>query len=99
VPKLSRLTRGRETSALRVLSVIYGLLAMMLAFLYTNLGSLIQMAGVIIGGCSGPIFAYLIMSLFVPFVNLKGSTFGKEKFFNFVYLHQVKQKNFTFSSQ
>ena len=65
-----------ETNILRLLSVFYGFIATGLAFLCDNLGSLISAGGTLFGACMGPMFGYTLVSILVPFVNLKGSCFG-----------------------
>ena len=65
-----------ETMILRVLSVIFGFIATAMAFLCNNLGSLISAGGTLFGACMGPMFGYTLVSVLVPFINLKGSCFG-----------------------
>lgn len=76
-PKFRELTYGKETLTLRLLSILYGVLSTMLAFLCSNLGSIIQMAGTLMGGCLGPMFAFVLIAILLPFVNLKGSILGE----------------------
>ena len=66
----------KETLILRLLSVFFGCIATGLAFLCDNLGSLISAGGTLFGACMGPMFGYTLVSILVPFVNLKGSCFG-----------------------
>jgi Mg/Co/Ni transporter MgtE len=61
----------RETTITKLLAVCYGLISVGLAFLCSNLGSLIQIGGIIFGACMGPMFAYTLVSVLLPFVNLK----------------------------
>lgn len=70
------ITDRTETIILRVLSVFFGFLATGMAFLCDNLGSLISAGGTLFGACMGPMFGYTLVSILVPFVNLKGSCFG-----------------------
>ena len=51
-------------------------MAIGIAFLCTLFGSLIQIGGIIFGACMGPMFAYVLVSVLLPFVNLKGSSIG-----------------------
>jgi hypothetical protein len=34
------------------------------------------MGGIVFGACLGPMFAYIMVSILLPFVNLKGSSIG-----------------------
>ena len=65
-----------ETIIVRCLSVFFGICATGMAFLCDNLGSLISTGGKLFGACMGPMFGYTLVSILVPFVNLKGSCFG-----------------------
>merc|ERR1711962_1954102 len=74
--RLSGISDRNQTIILRLLSVFYGIIATGLAFLCNNLGSLISAGGTLFGACMGPLFGYTLVSILVPFVNLKGSCFG-----------------------
>ena len=56
--------------------MIFGIIATGMAFLCNNLGNLINAGGVLFGACMGPMLGYTLVSILVPFVNLKGSCFG-----------------------
>jgi len=66
----------KEAFIIRGLSVIFGIIATGMAFLCNNLGNLINAGGVLFGACMGPMLGYTLVSILVPFVNLKGSCFG-----------------------
>ena len=67
---------SKEALIIRGLSVIFGIIATGMAFLCNNLGNLISAGGVLFGACMGPMLGYTLVSILVPFVNLKGSCFG-----------------------
>ena len=71
LPYFKGISEKRETLLTKAFAVMYGLIAIGLAFLCSNLGSLIQMGGIIFGACLGPMFAYILVSVLLPFVNLK----------------------------
>jgi hypothetical protein len=54
----------------------YGTLATGMAFACGSLGSLISLGGKIFGATMGPMFAYILVSILLPPVNLKGSSIG-----------------------
>ena len=45
-------------------------------FSSSNLGSLINAGGILFGACMGPMFAFSLISILCPMVNLKGVTVG-----------------------
>ena len=65
-----------ESMIIRGLSVLFGLVATGMAFMCRNIGNLISAGGVLLGACMGPMFGFTLVSILVPFVNLKGSCFG-----------------------
>ena len=69
-------SEARATYITKALSIFFGLVATGLAFLCSNMGSLISAGGTLFGAVMGPMFAYTIASTTLPFVNLKGSTAG-----------------------
>ena len=71
INRLSDISDRNQTIILRSLSVFYGIIATGLAFLCNNLGSLISAGGTLFGACMGPMFGYTLVSILVPFVNLK----------------------------
>ena len=66
----------RETHITKALSVGFGLLATALAFAASNLGSLISLGGTLFGACMGPMFAFTLVSVLFPFINLPGAVGG-----------------------
>ena len=66
----------KETVAAKILAMLYGIVSIALAFACSSLGSLIQIGGIIFGACMGPMLAYILVSILLPFVNLKGSSAG-----------------------
>ena len=71
INRFSGISDRNQTIILRLLSVFYGIIATGLAFLCNNLGSLISAGGTLFGACMGPMFGYTLVSILVPFVNLK----------------------------
>ena len=70
------ISASREAMATRILSVFFGVLATGMAFMCTSLGTLISLGGKIFGATMGPLFGYFLVSVLVPWVNLKGSSAG-----------------------
>lgn len=71
-----KITDAQETRITKGLSIVFGLIATGLAFLCRNVGSLISLGGTLFGACMGPMFAFFLMSVTLPFLNLKGSCIG-----------------------
>ena len=65
-----------ESMIIRGLSVLFGIVATGMAFMCRNIGNLITAGGVLFGACMGPMFGFTLVSILVPFVNLKGACFG-----------------------
>ena len=59
-----------------MLSLVYGCLAIVLAFVCHNMGSLINVGSRLFGACMGPMFGLCLVSVLCPMVNLKGATSG-----------------------
>ena len=66
----------KETTITKIISMMFGLLATGMAFMCSSLGSLISLGGKIFGATMGPMFAYVLVSILLPPVNLKGSSIG-----------------------
>ena len=67
---------SKEAFILRGLSVGFGLIATGVALLCNNLGSLISTGGILFGACMGPMFGFTLVSILLPFANLRGTAFG-----------------------
>lgn len=70
------ITDQKEAMILRGMSVVFGVMATGVAMLCNDLGSLINTGGKLFGACMGPMFGFTLVSILVPCVNLKGSSFG-----------------------
>merc|ERR1719495_1808450 len=66
----------KEAYILRGMSVVFGLIATGVALLCNNLGSLISTGGKLFGACMGPMFGFTLVSILLPFANLRGTAFG-----------------------
>eukprot|EP00095_Tigriopus_kingsejongensis_P000170 maker-scaffold487_size158652-snap-gene-0.46 protein:Tk00170 transcript:maker-scaffold487_size158652-snap-gene-0.46-mRNA-1 annotation:"hypothetical protein CAPTEDRAFT_141957" len=71
-----KINDAQETRITKGLSMGYGIIATGLAFLCRNIGSLISLGGTLFGACMGPMFAFFLISVTLPFVNLKGTCTG-----------------------
>jgi len=67
---------SKEAYILRGMSVVFGLIATGVALLCNNLGSLISTGGKLFGATMGPMFGFTLVSILLPFVNLRGSVTG-----------------------
>ncbi|XP_037080770.1 sodium-coupled monocarboxylate transporter 1-like [Pollicipes pollicipes] len=66
----------RQSWTTRLISLLYGCLAIGLAFMVSQLGGVLQAALAINGALSGPILGVFCLGIFVPFSNGKGAVVG-----------------------
>lgn len=70
------INKKHENMITKSLSVAYGIVAIGLAFVCHNLGSLINVGSRLFGACMGPMFGLCLVSVLCPMVNLKGASAG-----------------------
>lgn len=70
------INKKNENNMTKLLSVVYGLMAIGLAFGCHNMGSLISVGSRLFGACMGPMFALCLLSAGCPLVNRVGAITG-----------------------
>jgi len=76
LPRFKFMTDKKKVTLTKYLCVFYGMTAMATALALPSLSMFLTVAGTFLGATLGPMFAYIIVSVTVPFVNLKGSILG-----------------------
>jgi Na+/proline symporter len=70
------MSEKQKTTATKYICVFYGMIAMATALALPSLSMFLTVAGTFLGATLGPMFAYIAVSVTMPFVNLKGSMLG-----------------------
>ena len=73
---IKSLSKRTENIITKVLSIGYGVVAIGLAFMCSNMGSLISVGSRLFGACMGPIYGICLVSVLLPFVNTIGAVTG-----------------------
>jgi len=71
-----RLSAAGQAWTTRVVSFLYGCLAVGLGFMVSKLGGVLQASLAINGALSGPVLGIFVMGIFLPFTNGKGCVIG-----------------------
>lgn len=70
------MSEKQKTTVTKYICVFYGMAAMSTALALPSLSMFLTVAGTFLGATLGPMFAYIVVSVTMPFVNLKGSMVG-----------------------
>ncbi|CAL4122375.1 unnamed protein product [Meganyctiphanes norvegica] len=76
LPRFEQISHGREMTINKFLSVLVGIVMMILAYLSSKLGGLVQAATTVNGVTAGPMLGLFLMASLVPWVNRAGAWAG-----------------------
>ncbi|KAF0307765.1 Sodium-coupled monocarboxylate transporter 2 [Amphibalanus amphitrite] len=76
IPLFMKMSAEKQSWALRIISMLYGLVAVGLAFVASNLGGVLQATMSITSAFGGPLLGVFTLGIFVPFANGKGTLAG-----------------------
>ncbi|XP_042228144.1 sodium-dependent multivitamin transporter-like isoform X3 [Homarus americanus] len=73
IPRCASLPKSTQAFITKILALVYGMIAVGLAFLAGSMGGVLQAAIAVTFAVAGPLMAAFIMAIFMPFTNAKGS--------------------------
>ncbi|XP_042205345.1 sodium-coupled monocarboxylate transporter 1-like [Homarus americanus] len=73
MPSCASLSTSTQTLITKLLALVYGFLAVGLAFMAGKTGGILQAAVAVIWSVTGPLMAAFVMAIFMPFTNAKGA--------------------------
>ncbi|KAF0307766.1 Sodium-coupled monocarboxylate transporter 1 [Amphibalanus amphitrite] len=76
IAMFQNMTEVAKSWVTRIISLLYGVMAVGLAFLVSKFGGVLQASLAINGALSGPVLGVFSLGLFIPFANGKGAVVG-----------------------